>query len=137
MEASVASLKSAFAALENALATGDLDTFYGCMIEDAIILDEDLPYAGNKSAFQDHISFHGPDNWEGFAWKPRDLHVSCVANAGSVVGFSTFRGKPVDAGYRIRPMMFSQGWFFDNGKWKLASWHQGPIIGHVTSQSPA
>ncbi len=137
MKASTESLREAFAALENALATGDLESFYGCMIEDAVILDEDLPFAGDKAAFQDHISFHGPDNWEGFAWKPRDLKIACAGDAGSVVGFSTFRGKPTGSGYRIRPMMFSQGWFLSSGQWKLASWHQGPIIGHVVNQSPA
>ena len=131
------SLKAVFGALEQALATGDLDGFYGAMIDDAVILDEDLPFVCNKAGFQDHIAFHGPDNWEGFAWKPRDMRFAARGGAGSVVGFSTFRGKPRGSGYRIRPMMFSQGWFRQGGAWKLASWHQGPIVGYVTLPSPA
>ncbi|MEM6835094.1 MAG: DUF4440 domain-containing protein [Sphingomonadales bacterium] len=130
-------LAEAFETLRNALATGDLEGFYGLILPEAHILDEDLPFAGDKAAFQDHISFHGPDNWEGFGWIPRDLRFFQQRGTGSVVGYSTFRGKPRDAGYRIRPMMFSQGWRKADGDWKLALWHQSPIVGHVTRISPA
>jgi hypothetical protein len=133
----VASLKAAFTGLERALATGDLEGFYGAMLGDAVILDEDLPFLVDKKGFQDHIAFHGPANWDGFAWKPRDIRVAVANGAGSVVGFAMFRGKPKDAGFRLRPMMFSQGWAWMEGRWRMASWHQSPIIGHVSQQSPA
>jgi hypothetical protein len=131
------SLEAAVRGLEHALATGDLDGFYGAMAADAVILDEDLPFAGDKAAFQDHISFHGPANWEGFAWKPKDVRILCQDGAGSVVGFAIFRGKPRDAGYRLRPMLFSQAWAWMQGRWQLVAWHQSPVIGHVSQQSPS
>ncbi|MEO0410487.1 MAG: nuclear transport factor 2 family protein [Pseudomonadota bacterium] len=130
-------LAEAFEAMRQALATGDLDAFYGAILPEAKILDEDLPFGGDRAAFEDHISFHGPDNWQGFAWVPRDLRFTQHSGAGSVVGYATFRGKPVDAGYRIRPMMFSQGWRKGKDGWKLALWHQSPIVGHITRISPA
>lgn len=131
------SLTGAFNAMTQALAAGDLEAFYGAILPDAVILDEDLPFAGDKAAFEDHISFHGPDNWEAFAWKPRDIRAVETAAVGSIVGYATFRGKPRDSGYRIRPMMFSQGWRCSSDGWKLINWHQSPIIGHATRISPA
>lgn len=130
-------LTNAFNNMTAALAQGDLDAFYGAILPDAVILDEDLPFVGDKAAFEDHISFHGPDNWEGFTWKPRDIRDLEVSGTGSIVGYATFRGKPRDSGYRLRPMMFSQGWRHGPDGWKLINWHQSPIIGHVTRISPA
>lgn len=130
------SLQQAFDGLVNALATGDLDGFYGVMASNAVILDEDLPFRTDKAGFQAHIAFHGPDNWEGFAWKPSHVQVAENRPAGVVTGFAMFRGKPRDAGFRLRPMQFSQGWVHAQGKWTLISWHQSPIIGHVSQQSP-
>jgi ketosteroid isomerase-like protein len=131
-----ASLETAFAALTNALATGDLEAFYNAMLPNAVIMDEDLPFRVDKAGFQGHIAFHGPDNWEGFAWKPQDMRFAVTGETGVVAGFAMFRGKPKDAGFRLRPMMFSQGWIKQSTAWKLAHWHQSPIIGHTTGQSP-
>lgn len=130
------SLASAFAALVDALAKGDLDGFYGVMAPDAVIMDEDLPFRVDKAGFQAHIAFHGPDNWEGFAWKPSHVQLSEAGDTGVVAGFAMFRGKPRSAGFRLRPMQFTQGWTRKAGQWTLVSWHQSPLIGHVTMQSP-
>lgn len=134
---SASGLQSAFEALVAALAKGDLDGFYGVMLPDAMILDEDLPFRVDKAGFQSHIAFHGPANWAGFAWKPSGVRYAVRANTGVVAGFAMFRGKPRDAGFRLRPMMFSQGWNRAPAGWRLASWQQSPIVGHVTGQSPA
>jgi hypothetical protein len=130
------SLHTAFAALTDALAKGNLDGFYRLMLPDAVIMDEDLPFRVDKAGFRGHIAFHGLDNWEGFAWKPQDMRFAVVRDTGAITGFAMFRGKPKDAGFRLRPMMFSQGWVNQKGAWMLASWHQSPIVGHATGQSP-
>jgi ketosteroid isomerase-like protein len=136
-EASVTTpLEASFLALRDALAKGDLDGFYGAMLPDAVIMDEDLPFRVYKAGFQNHIAFHGPGNWEGFAWQPQDMRYTEAGETGVVAGFAMFRGKPRDSGYRLRPMMFTQGWVKQGAGWKLASWHQSPIVGHVTGQSP-
>lgn len=130
-------LDAAFAALANALATGDLPGFYGMMATDSVILDEDIPFRVDRAGFQAHIDFHVGGTWESFAWKPTHVRFAQAGDTGAVVGFAMFRGKPKDAGFRLRPMQFSQGWARQNGRWMLVSWHQSPIVGHVTQQSPA
>lgn len=131
------SLEKAFLDLADALATGDLDRFYGCMLPDAMILDEDGPFRVDRAGFQDHINFHLSGTWETFAWKPRGMIYSSMGDSGAVAGFSMFRGKPRDAGFRLRPMMFTQSWTKLDGVWRLAAWQLSPIIGYVQQQSPA
>ena len=129
-------LAAAFRSLVRALDTADLASFYGAMLADAAIMDEDLPFRVDRAGFQAHIAFHGPANWEGFAWRPHDVRFVRAGAAGAAVGFAMFRGKPKDAGFRLRPMLFSQGWAATPAGWRLASWQQSPVIGHVSRQSP-
>lgn len=134
---SIKSLEQAFLSLTEALAAGDLERFYEFMLPDAMILDEDGPFRVDRAGFQEHIGFHVSGTWEAFAWKPRVVSYSTMGDSGAVAGFSMFRGKPRDAGFRLRPMLFTQSWTKIDGVWKLAAWQLSPIIGYVQQQSPA
>lgn len=129
-------LQAAFDTLSGALAGGDLEGFYGLMHEDAMIVDEDIPFLGGKAAFQDHIAWHVSGIWEAFQWYPRQAQVICHGDTGAVVGYATFRGKPRDAGFRQRHMFFSQGWAREQGRWVLVNWHQSTLDGHILDASP-
>ncbi|RME65325.1 MAG: nuclear transport factor 2 family protein, partial [Alphaproteobacteria bacterium] len=125
------SLRLAFARLEAALAAGDLDGFYGLIDDRAAIIDEDIPFLLSKAGFMDHIGFHIAGIWESFSWQSRQPAFRTFGRTGIVAGFATFRGKPIDSGYRQRHLLFSQGWNrFDDG-WRLVNWHQSPIDGHI------
>jgi len=130
-------LETAVTALAAALEAGDLADFFGAILPDAVIMDEDLPFRVDRTGFQARIAFHGPGIWKGFAWKPSGLRYVPSGGSGAAMGFAMFRGKPRGSGYRLRPMLFSRGWTKLAGRWKLASWQQSPIIGHVTRPSPA
>lgn len=135
-ETNPAELRAAFEAMVAALGRGDLDGFYGLILSDAAIFDEDIPFRVDRAGFQDHIAFHTSGIWEGFGWKPYDVRFARAGATGVAAGFAMFRGKPKDSGFRLRPMMFSQGWTRRAEGWRLASWQQSPIVGHVTEQSP-
>ena len=129
-------LEALFKTLVAALGKGDLDGFYGLILPGAVIMDEDLPFRVDRAGFQEHIAFHGPGNWEGFEWKPSNVRFASIGDSGLAMGFAMFRGKPRDSGFRLRPMLFSQGWTRTRAGWRMASWHQSPVIGHVSEQSP-
>ena len=131
------SLREAFEGLVHALKTGDLPGFYGLILPDAAIMDEDLPFRVDRSGFEDHIAFHGSKIWEGFTWQPYDLRTRTLGDTGSVTGSAMFRGKPRNAGYRLRPLLFTQGWTRTGAGWRMASWQQSPVVGHVDHPSPA
>ena len=59
------------------------------------------------------------------------------SNTGHVSGFSTFRGKPRDAGFRQRFMGFTQTWYHADGKWLQVCWHQSPLLGRIHGASPS
>ncbi len=136
------SLEAVFADWTDALNTGRLDDFWAYFHEESDTLDEDFPWRMTKEEIIDHIDFHAVSNggkglWEFFQWVPRELHLVVVGQTGHVAGFSTFRGKPRDCGFRQRFMGFTLTWAFDNGKWTLLCWHQSVLAGRIGGASPS
>ena len=129
-------VETAFRDHIGALSRGDLATFYGTMAPDAVLMDEDLPFPVEREAYEDHIGFHVSGIWSEFSWHPFSETFLDEGDSGVVVGFAMFRGKPVDAGYRLRPMIFSQCWAREDGEARLVAWHLSPVVGHVSEQSP-
>lgn len=131
-----AAFEVAFKTFVQTLATGDLESFYTTIHESATVIDEDIPFRLTKAGFKDHINFHVGGIWEGFSWQDRNPNFRVWGDTGMVASFATFRGKPVDSGYRQRHMALTQGWHkFDEG-WRLISWHQSPFDGHILEASP-
>ena len=139
MAADRQSLEAAFHAWKDGLNSGDLDAFWQAFDAEAEILDEDFPWRMDLDDFKDHIAFHagGKGMWEAFEWKPREMHFKVFGETGHVSGFSTFRGKPRDAGFRQRFMGFTLTWVYRDGAWKLVCWHQSPLIGRILEASPS
>ena len=134
--ASTDAVQGAFEALSNALATGDIEGFYGMMHPDAVVIDEDIPFLGRVAEFKAHIDWHISGIWEFFNWVPRYPRFVQHGDSGAVCGYATFRGKPVDAGYRQRHLLFSQGWAKLDEGWRLVNWLQSTFDGHVLGASP-
>ncbi len=136
--ASVASraLRATFDSMVAALNAGKIDEFYARLHPQLVMIDEDSPWRLDLAGFQDHIGFHGGNLWESFAWKPSDVRVQVSGLTGVIAGSATFRGKPRDSGYRLRPLLYSQGWIRDGSEWRMVLWHQSPVVGHVTRSSP-
>lgn len=132
----VESLATAFRNLTAALSSGDLDSFYGFMHPRFLMVDEDSPWRLDLPGFKDHIRFHISGVWESFAWVPRDVKVRAVGATGVVAGNATFRGKPRDAGFRLRHLLFSQGWIREADGWRMLLWHQAPVVGLTNEGSP-
>jgi ketosteroid isomerase-like protein len=133
-----ASLRTAFDRLSKTLNGGDVDGFLALFHERAVVIDEDSPFRNTKEQFIDHLGFHGAKNWEGFAWVPRDTRLFVRGNTGYTAGTVTFRGKPVDSGFRLRHMMHTIGWSRPaaGADWKIVLFHQAPLYGHLHGTSP-
>jgi len=138
--ADVVGLQSVFKDWSESLNNGNLENFFSYFDEDSETLDEDYPWRMNKAEFIDHINFHamggGSGVWEFFEWLPREVNIKVWGTTGHVSGFSTFRGKPKDSGFRQRFMGFTITFFHDGEAWKLASWHQSVLSGRIDGASP-
>lgn len=132
-----ASLRAAFAKLSQTLNGGDVAGFLGLFDERAVVIDEDSPFRMSKAEFVDHLGFHGNGTWEGFAWVPRETRYLVRGDTGVTAGTVTFRGKPVDAGFRLRHLMHTIGWArAPGGDWRIVCFHQTPLYGHIDGASP-
>jgi len=136
------SLQSVFDDWTDALNSGRLDDFWAYFHEESDTLDEDYPWRMTKEEIIDHIDFHATGAgtqslWEFFQWIPRESHLLVVGQTGHIAGFSTFRGKVRDAGFRQRFMGFTLTWAYDDGKWQLLCWHQSVLAGRINGASPA
>ena len=137
-DATTAGLEAAFKDWTRALNEGDLDAFWAYFDEKSETLDEDYPWRMTKAEFIDHIAFHTRDKlWEFFQWVPREVQVKVWGTTGHVSGFSTFRGKPRDAGFRQRFMGFTIAWYHAEGRWRVVCWHQSPLLGRIVGASPS
>jgi hypothetical protein len=136
--ATAAGLEASFKEWTQALNTANLAVFWGYFHEDCETLDEDYPWRMTKAEFVDHIAFHtrGQGLWEFFEWLPREVNYRVWGTTGHTSGFSTFRGKPRDDGFRQRFMGFTQTWVHAGGGWKLVCWHQSPLLGRILNASP-
>jgi hypothetical protein len=139
-EATVASLTAVFEDWTKALNT-DIGRFWTYFDAESETLDEDFPWRMTKEEIIDHIDFHakgaGQGLWEFFQWIPRDVKVKVFGTTGHVSGFSTFRGKPRDAGFRQRFMGFTLTWYLSAGGWRLVCWHQSVLLGRIVGASPS
>ena len=139
--ATVEGLDATFGEWARTLNAGELDAHYAFYDADAEILDEDYPWRMDKEEFIDHIGFHasggGKGMWEFFQWIPRETNVKVWGTTGHVSGFSTFRGKPRDAGFRQRFMGFTLTLHHADGGWKVVSWHQSVLLGRIQGASPS
>ncbi len=141
-DANLQSLQETFDDWTACLNEGKLDEHFDYYHEESDILDEDYPWRMSKADFQDHIHFHAASNdgkgvWEFFQWIPRENHFLVVGDTGHIAGFSTFRGKPRDSGFRQRFMGFTQTWARLDGRWKLLCWHQSVLQGRIHGASPS
>ncbi len=140
-DATVEGLDAAFWAWAQTLNDGDLDAHYSYYTEDSEILDEDCPWRMTKDEFIDHINFHaaggGKGMWEFFQWVPREVSVKVWGPTGHTSGFSTFRGKPRDTGFRQRFMGFTITWAHIDGAWRIVGWHQSVLAGRIDGASPS
>jgi len=140
-EATAEGLRATFDDWAGALNKGELERFYNYFEEDSETLDEDFPWRMTKAEFVDHIGFHatggGKGVWEFFEWIPREVNVKTWGPTGHVSGFSTFRGKPRDAGFRQRFMGFTVAWHHNGTGWRLVCWHQSVLAGRIDGASPS
>ena len=139
--ATIEGLDAAFSEWARTLNAGELDAHYTFYDAESEILDEDYPWRMSKEEFIDHIGFHamggGKGMWEFFQWLPREVNVKVWGSTGHVSGFSTFRGKPRDAGFRQRFMGFTITWHHSDGAWSLVGWHQSVLLGRIEGASPS
>ncbi len=101
----------------------------------AIVIDTDAPLPMGRSDHEDHLAFHKP-LWEQRVFAPYDVTLRQVGETGIATAYLMDRGKPKDAGFRIRPAYCTAIFARAGGTWQALGLHIGPLNGQLIDISP-
>ena len=118
---------------------GTREAFYDFFDDEALMVDEDNPNVLDKRAFVDHVNFHLDGAWESIEWKPYEPTFRVFGETGVITTYFTLRGKPTDAGFRIRHGLCSVTCYWDRGSdhWRAMTLMLDPLMGHIKNASPS
>lgn len=143
MAADRTSLEAAFrAAILGWQSSGRPVDLLGFLDEQALVIDSDTPFVLDKAAYTDHLGFlrgsgSSPSLWDSVAWVTKDAQFDVVGETGVVSGGFTLRGKPSQAGFRLRHGNFSVVCAWDGQRWRGVAVTLSPLQSHVLEASPS
>lgn len=101
----------------------------------AIVIDNDAPLPMGRADYADHLAFHRP-HWESRALVPYDITLRQIGETGIATAYVMDRGKPKNAGFRIRPSYVTAVFARAGGGWQAVGLHIGPLNGQLIDISP-
>jgi hypothetical protein len=128
-----AAFRSAFAVFWG---KGKVEDFYGFFEEAALMIDEDTPFLLSKEQFVEHVNFHLNGLWSSLEWIPRAPECAVFGTTGLISTNFTLRGKPRDAGFRLRHGLCTAVCQWDGKAWRGLSLNIGVLTGHIVDASP-
>lgn len=131
------------AAVRDALAHfaggADTDAFLAFFDDRALFSDDDQTNVLGKPGFRDHLQFHNNGSWESVELVHYELRAQVSGTSGMVTSYYTLRGKPADAGFRMRHGVCSVSCYFDTAqsRWRGMSLVLGPLLSYIRNASPS
>ena len=114
---------------------GEYQDFFDFFNEDALIVNEDIPFVLDKPSYQDHIKFLA-NSMQNLEWVLRRPEFHLFENTGLVTADLTVRGKPTNAGFRQRHCVLSAVCYWKEAKWHGANLHTSSLLSHIYHMSP-
>jgi hypothetical protein len=128
-----ADFESAFAVFRG---NGSIDDLYAFFDDAGFMIDEDVPFLLDKAQFREHLGFHLSGVWSKLEWIAREPRFDVWGTTGVVSAYFTLRGKPRDAGFRLRHGLCTVGCYWDGQRWRGATLNLDPLSGHIEDASP-
>lgn len=116
---------------------GTLDDFYGFFDDGGFMIDEDTPFVLGKPEFREHVDFHVSGPWTKLEWIAREPRFDVHGSTGVVSTYFTLRGKPKDAGFRLRHGLCTVICGWDGRGWRGLALNLDPLSGHIVDASPS
>lgn len=140
MIARVADETSLAADFETAFSTfrdgGEVASFDAFFDDAGFVIDEDTPFLLDKAQFSEHMDFHRSGVWSKREWIVREARFDVWGTTGVVSAYFTLRGKPKDAGFRLRHGVCTVGCYWDGRRWRGVTLNIDTLSGHVEGASP-
>lgn len=114
---------------------GNYSDFFDFFDEDALIVNEDVPFVLDKPSYQDHIEFLAA-SMQNLEWVIRRPEYLVFEDTGLVTAELTVRGKPLNHGFRQRHCVLSAVCYWKDDKWHGANLHTSSLLSHIYEMSP-
>jgi hypothetical protein len=109
----------------------------GFLLPDGLVVVHDVPFPLDHAAYADHLAFHG-GNWDLLEFAPQDIETVAVSPENAIVScFFLERGKPKDAGFRLRPGFATATCMLVDGEWRALSVHFSSLRSQILDASPS
>jgi hypothetical protein len=102
---------------------------------EAIIIEHDVPFPMSVEDYADHLRFHA-QHWERHDWIAYDLAVVLHGQSGIVTCNYAERGKPKNAGFRLRAGSCMAVCSWDRGAWRALGLSMSPLTAQILDASP-
>ncbi len=114
---------------------GSYDDFFAFFEDDALLVNEDIPFILDKDAYKDHMGFLA-ENMSMLEWIVREPRYQVYGDTGIVSAELTVRGKPNNAGFRQRHSVMTAVCHWNGSAWRGANLHTSTLLAHIYHMSP-
>lgn len=109
----------------------------GFLLPEGMAVVHDVPFPLDHAAYADHLAFHA-GSWDLLEFAPQGVETVMVSAENAIVScFFLERGKPKDAGFRLRPGFATATCVLANGEWRALSVHFSSLRSQVLDASPS
>lgn len=109
----------------------------GFLLPDGLAVVHDVPFPLDHAAYADHLAFHG-GNWDLLELVPQGVETIAVSAENAIVScFFLERGKPKNAGFRLRPGFATATCMLVDGEWRALSVHFSSLRSQILDASPS
>lgn len=107
------------------------------LLPEGLAVVHDVPFALDHASYGDHLAFHG-ESWDLLELVPQGVETVAVSGDSAVVScFFIERGKPRDAGFRLRPGFATANCVRIDGVWRALAVHFSSLRSQVLDASPS
>jgi hypothetical protein len=107
------------------------------LLPEGFAVVHDVPFPLDHDAYGDHLAFHG-QSWERLEFMPQQLQTLMVSADNAVVScYFLERGKPRDAGFRLRAGFATATCVSVAGEWRALGVHFSPLRSQILDASPS
>lgn len=106
------------------------------LADDALVISDDVPFVMDKPAYADHLAFLAP-SWASSELALLEPRANLHGDTAVISFLFNLRGRPKDAGFRLRPGVVTAVCTRDAGAWRALGLHFGALSGQILDASPA
>jgi hypothetical protein len=107
------------------------------LLPEGLAVVHDVPFPLDHAGYGDHLAFHG-ESWERLEFMPQQLQTLTVSADNAVVScYFLERGKPRDAGFRLRAGFATATCVKAAGEWRALSVHFSSLRSQILDASPS